>query len=113
MQENQTTQETTQVALYARHSGQDEGSIQTQLEAMRSHAEENGLEVVREYADQNGSRAQFDEMMAEATGEAAGENPPFQQILVSDIGRFTRSAGEFQEHRAKLEENGVTLTSIT
>ena len=109
MQENQTTQETTQVALYARHSGQDEGSIQTQLEAMRSHAEENRLEVVREYADQNGSRAQFDEMMA----EAAGEDPPFRQILVYDLGQFTRSAGEFQEHRAKLEENGVTLTAIT
>ena len=76
MQENQTTQETTQVALYARHSGQDEGSIQTQLEAMRSHAEENGLEVVREYTDQNGSRAQFDEMMAEAAGEAAGPSVP-------------------------------------
>lgn len=113
MQENQTTPETTQVALYARHSGQDEGSIQTQLEAMRSHAEENGLEVVREYADQNGSRAQFDEMMAEAAGEAAGEDPPFRQILVYDLGQFTRSAGEFQRHRAKLEENGVTLTSIT
>ncbi len=109
MQENQTTQETTQVALYARHSGQDEGSIQTQLEAMRSHAEENRLEVVREYADQNGSRAQFDEMMAEATGE----DPPFRQILVYALGQFTRSAGEFQEHRAKLEENGVTLTAIT
>ena len=53
------------------------------------------------------------EATGEAAGEAAGENPPFQQILVSDIGRFTRSAGEFQEHRAKLEENGVTLTSIT
>ena len=109
MQENQTTQETTQVALYARHSGQDEGSIQTQLEAMRSHAEENRLEVVREYFDQQGSRAQFDEMMA----EAAGEDTPFRQILVYDLSRFTRSAQEFLEHQAKLEENGVTLTSIT
>ena len=76
---------------------------------MRSHVEENVLEVMREYADQNGSRAQFDEMMAEATGE----DPPFRQILVYALGQFTRSAGEFQEHRAKLEENGVTLTAIT
>ena len=65
--------------------------------------------MVREYLDQQGSRAQFDEMMAEAAGEA----PPFRQILVYDLSRFTRSAWEFQEHRAKLEENGVTLISIT
>ena len=45
----------------------DEKAIQTQLDAMQPHVEENGLEVVR----------------------------------------------EFQECRAKLEENGVTLTSIT
>ena len=109
MQENQTTQETRRVVLHARVSGQDEGSIQTQLGAMRSHVEENRLEVVREYADQPGSRAQFDQMMA----EAAGEDPPFRQVLVYDPSRFTRSAQEFQEHRPKLEENGVTLTSIT
>ena len=40
-------QETRRVALYARASGQDEESIQTQLEAMQPHVEENGLEVVR------------------------------------------------------------------
>ena len=102
-------QETRRVALYARVSGQDEESIQTQLGAMRPHMEEHGLEVVREYADQPGSRAQFDQMMA----EAAGENLPFRQILVYDLSRFSRSMREFQEHRPKLEENGVTLTSIT
>ena len=67
------------------------------------------MEVVREYADQNGSRDQFDEMMAKATG---GDSP-FRQILVYDLVRFTRPAGEFQEQLAKLEENGITLTSIT
>ena len=109
MQENQESQETRRAALYARHSGEDEGSIETQLGAMRSHAEENGLEVVREYPDQQGSRTGFEEMMA----EAAGENPPFQEIIFWDIGRLTRSAQEFQEIRAKLEANGITLTSIT
>ena len=101
-------EETRRAALYARASGQDEEAIQTQLEAMRPHVEENGLEVVREYVDQQGTRAQFEEMMA----EAAGENPPFQQIIFWDIGRLTRSESEFQELRAKLEENGITLTSI-
>ena len=101
-------EETRRAALYARASGQDEEAIQTQLEAMRPHVEENGLEVVREYVDQQGTRAQFEEMMA----GAAGENPPFQQIIFWDIGRLTRSESEFQELRAKLEENGITLTSI-
>ncbi len=66
----QTNQETRRVAIYARHSGEGEASIQAQLTALRAHAEENGLEVEREYLDQQGSRAQFDEMMAEAAGEA-------------------------------------------
>ena len=102
-------QETRRVALYARVSGHDEESIQTQLGAIQSHVEENGLEVVREYVDQQGSRAQLGEMLA----EAAGEDPPFRQVLVYDPSQLTRSSREFQEHRAKLEENGVTLTSIT
>ena len=74
-------QETRRAALYARASGQDEEAIQTQLDAMQPHVEENGLEVVREYVDQQGSRAQFEEMLA----EAAGENPPFRQVLVYDL----------------------------
>ena len=45
--------------------------------------------------------------------EAAGEDPPFRQILVHDLSRLTRSAQEFYEHRAKLKANGITLTSIT
>ena len=102
-------EETKRAALYARASGQDEEAIQTQLEAMQPHVEENGLEVVREYADQPGTRAKFEEMLAEATGE----NPPFQQILVYDAGLLSHLLRECQEYRAKLEENGVTLTSIT
>ena len=109
MPSNQESQETKRAALYARHSGEDEGSIETQLGAMRSHAEENGLEVVREYPDQQGSRTGFEEMMAEATGE----NPPFQEIIFWDIGRLTRSAQEFQDLKAKLEANGITVISIT
>ena len=76
---------------------------------MQPHVEENGLEAVREYVDQQGTRAQFEEMLA----EAAREDPPFRQLLVYDPSRFTRSLREFQEYRAKLEENGVTLTYIT
>ena len=105
----QPNQESNQVALYARVSGQDEGSIQTQLGALRSYAEENGLEVVREYPDQQGSRTGFEEMMPEVTGE----NPPFQEIIFWDIGRLTRSAQEFQDLKAKLEANGITVISIT
>ena len=102
-------QETRRVALYARVSGQDEESIQTQLGAMRPHMEEHGLEVVREYVDQQGTPAQFEEMLA----EAAGEDLPERRVLVYNLSRFSRSLREFQEHRAKLEESGVTLPYIT
>ena len=81
---------------------------QTQLEAMQPHVEENRLEVVREYVDQQGTRAQFEEMLA----EAAGENPQFRQVLVYDPGQLSHLLRDFQEYRAKLEENGITLTYI-
>ncbi len=47
-------------------------------------------------------------MMADATGE----NPPFQQVLVYGLSRFSRSAQEFQQQKAGLEANGVTHTFV-
>ena len=97
------------MAIYARVStGHDEISISDQLAATRDYAARNGLEVVKEYTDAGGNRDQFEEMMADATQE----NPPVQQVLVYDLSRFSRSAEELQEQRARLEANGVTLISV-
>ena len=85
-----------------------EMSTEARLEATRDYAARNGLEVVKEYTDAGGNRDQFEEMMADATCE----NPPFQHILVYDLSRFSRSAQEFQEQRARLEANRVTLISV-
>ena len=48
-------------------------------------------------------------MMAEATGE----NPPFRQVLVRDLGRLSRREDELDEQRARLEAHGVMVVSVT
>ena len=108
MPENQTG-ETPDSALYAREStDQDEVSISGQLQATRDHAAENGLDPVKDYTDTGGSRDQFEQLIADATGA----NPPFQHILVYDLSRFSRSAQEFQEMQARLAANGVALRYV-
>ena len=85
MQEHQSGA-TNQVAIYARvFTDHDEISISVQLAATRDYAAGNGLEVARESTEPGGNRDQFEEMMADATQE----NPPFQQILVYDLSRFS------------------------
>ena len=53
--------------------------------------------------------AQFHEMMVDATGE----NPPFRQILVHDMGQFSRWAGGVNALQDRLEANGATVVSVT
>ena len=60
---------------------------------------------MRVYFDTRNTRSQFHEMMAEATGE----DPPFRQILVHDMGRLSRWAAGLSALRDRLEANGVTV----
>ena len=111
MTKNQSEQ-SEQATLYARDSAGNQDSSEArdaQLKGVREYAAKNELEPVKEYTDTGGGRDQFERMMADATQE----NPPFQQILVYDLGRFPRSPQEFREQRARLEADGVTLRSLT
>ena len=53
--------------------------------------------------------AQFQEMMVDATGE----DPPFRQILVHDMGQLSRWAGGVNTLQDRLEANGATVVSVT
>ena len=102
-------QKPTKAAVYTRVSGENDNSMEDQLQHIKTHAEKTGTEVVREYADTQGSREQFTQMMTDATSEHA----PFQQILVYQFNRFSRSLTESFEWRSKLGANGVTIVSVT
>ena len=62
---------------------------------MQNHVHKNRLDRVEEYIDKYRSRAQFTEMMADATRE----NPQFQQDLIFDLRRSSRSVEEFTDDR--------------
>ena len=70
--------------------GDNDNSMGDQLQHIKTHAEKTGTEAVREYVDTQASREQFTQMMTDTTSEHA----PFQQILVYQFNRFSRSVTE-------------------
>ena len=104
------SEDTVPVALYIRTLAGDPGNfLQAQLTALQRYARRRQLDAVRVFFDIQGGRSQFEAMLAEATGE----NPPFRQVLVHDEGRLCGCEAEVDELRARLQENGVTVVSVT
>ena len=107
----------TPVALYARVSSNRQDvdlSVSAQLRALRDFAEKNGRLAVREYVDEAMSgrianRPKFREML----DAAKGPTPPFQEILVWKLSRFTRSREDAVIFKAMLRRRGINVTSIT
>ena len=100
----------TPAALYIRAAeGDPDNTLQIQLERLGAYARRNDLEQARVYFDVLGSRNQFDRMMAEATRG----KPPFRCILVVNYRRFAGSEEEFRRWTDWLEEQGVSVVSIT
>ena len=104
------SRETGRVALYARTwPGDPDSSMEVQVEALHEYTRRHRLEAVRVYLETRSALSQFHEMMAEATGE----NPPFRQILVHDMGQLSRWAGGANALQDRLEANRVTVVSVT
>ncbi|MDE2896575.1 MAG: recombinase family protein, partial [Chloroflexota bacterium] len=104
-------------ALYARVSSDRQDvdlSVAAQLRALRDYAERNGYVVAREYIDEAESgrvadRPQFTKML----DEAAGDDAPFQEILVWKFSRFTRKREHAVAFKSMLRRRGIRVTSIT
>ena len=82
--------------------------MEIQLATIHRHARAKRLEVVKAYFDLSNSRNQFAAMMADATGE----DPPYQVVLVYDLGRFADSAAERREWTSRLEAKGVEVVAV-
>ena len=67
-----------------------------------------GLDVAVRYSDDLKSREEFQRMMA----DAAGENLPFDHVVVWKLRYFAWSLGESVLARDKLAANGVRLLSV-
>ena len=107
----------TPVALYARVSSERQDvdlSVSAQLRALRDFAEKNSRLAVLEYVDEAMSgrianRPKFREML----DAAKGPTPPFQEILVWKLSRFTRNREDSVILKAMLRRRGIKVTSIT
>lgn len=102
-------------AIYARYSSdlQRSESIDAQIRACRYYAQRFDLDVVRVFSDaaKSGRRiAGRDQFAAMMDAAVAGQ---FDVLLVHKLSRFSRSGTDTLNNKAKLENAGVELISVT
>ena len=103
------------VVIYARYSsaGQNDQSIDGQLEKCREYAQQRGYRVVGEYCDRALSgryaetRPEFQRMIADSAKRA------FEFVLVWKLDRFSRDRYDSAIYKKKLRANGVRVLSVT
>lgn len=100
-------------AAYVRFSsdGQREESIEAQLRAIKSFAENHGYILHKVYADRGISgttdnRAQFQRMINDA------KSKKFNFIIVHKLDRFARNRTDSAIYRNELSKNGIKLISV-
>ncbi len=101
-------------AAYMRYSSaaQDDGfSIEAQQRAIRDFAGKNNIEIVEEYIDRaksgtNANRPEFQKMFADC------ELGLYNMVIVHNLDRFARNAGDSRKYRDKLKDLGIALYSI-
>lgn len=102
------------VAIYARFSSssQREASIEEQEKICREYAGRNQYIVVKVYSDsaltgRNDNRPELRKLLADSSKKL------FDVVLVYSIDRFGRNLVQTLQNEGKLNENGVTLISVT
>ena len=106
---------TADVVIYARYSsaGQNDQSIDGQLEKCREYAAGRGMRIVAEYCDRALSgryaetRPEFQRMIADSSKRG------FDYILVWKLDRFSRDRYDSAIYKKKLRANGVRVLSVT
>jgi len=101
--------------IYARFSSQkqkDGFSIQAQIEACRSYADKNNIEIVNHYIDEaiSGRTAERDAFMEMI--DDSGEKG-FHVVLVHKYDRFGRDRYDQIVFKRKLSKNGAVVVSVS
>lgn len=113
-QQKKLSKKRLRVVIYARFSSkmQNDESIETQVNACKEYAQENGMDVVRVYIDKAESgtgtenREAFKEMMMDSKFKK------FDIVLIHKIDRFGRNNQEFAVNEYFLNQNGVEVVSV-
>lgn len=114
MKPNQANQKK-MVAVYARVSTsnqENEGTIETQLSAVREYAEEHGLFIVKEYLDQGWSgatlaRPELDQLRVDA------KKGLWEAVLIYDPDRLARKFSYQELISDELREAGLDILYVT
>ena len=105
----------TKAAIYSRYSTdrQSESSIADQVRVCEDYAARHGLEMVARFADEGisgaaiGNRPAFNRLMTEANAGA------FDVILVVDLSRLSRSAGDLNKTIDRLVFSGIRVVGVS
>lgn len=100
-------------AIYARYSshGQNEQSIEGQVNDCLRYAEENNIKIIQTYTDRakTGTNDQRDGLQAMLSDAKKGI---YDVILVWKIDRFGRNREEMALNKVKLKKGGAKLVSV-
>ena len=80
----------------------------TQMDEAEQFCKERGLHVTARYSDDQGVREEFRKMM----GDATGQNPPFDHVVVWRLRYFAWDLDESIQARNQLAANGIRLLSV-
>lgn len=97
---------------YSSHN-QDERSIEYQRTAIMTYCLTHGVEVVEEYIDEAYSattdrRPDFQRLMRDVQ-----THPNWNLVLVYDMSRFCRNAGDATNYENLMNDHGIELVSVT
>ncbi|MCL2751444.1 MAG: recombinase family protein [Firmicutes bacterium] len=102
--------------IYPRYSstGQNEQTIETQIQLCKEYAEKRGLKVIKIF---DGDKAKSASKETEKRKDlhrmlAAAESGTFQYIIVYELNRFARNRAESVLFKSQLEKYGVRVLSV-
>lgn len=101
--------------IYARYSteNQKEQSIEAQKRACKEYAEKNALEIVGEYIDRAKSGTNTEKRNALQKMLEDSKSGKFSKVIVFSLDRFSRNLRDYLNSVHELNENGVSLRSVT
>ena len=94
------------IAFYVQDTGDPENSADHQWEKLQAQTVGEDAQVVREYVDHRNMS------LYRMLGEGTQEEPPFDELLVTDAALLGDTQEEVQERIAELGENGILVRVV-
>ena len=94
------------IAFYCQDTGDPNDTADDQMERLLAQTAGEDAQVVREYVDHRNLS------LYRMLGEGTQEEPPFDELLVTDAALLGDTQEEVQERIAELGENGILVRVV-